>query len=114
MSSPESTPVRDVDTAEALAMAGDGAVILDVREDDEWRSGHIEGAVHVPLGDLDPATLATDVPIVAVCGSGKRSSKAATQLTEAGHDVCNMTGGMKAWHQAALPVVTDDGRPGSL
>jgi rhodanese-related sulfurtransferase len=88
--------------------------LLDVREPDEWAKGHAAGAVHVPLGDLDPATVDTSRPIVAVCGSGNRSAKAADLLRQAGIDVRNMAGGMKTWYRAGLPMVTDHGSPVSV
>lgn len=110
-----SAPSDDVDTHEAERLAADGAVLLlDVREPDEWEAGHAPGATHVPLGDLDPAALPTDRPIVAVCRSGNRSGKAAETLSAAGLTVHNMAGGMNAWVAAGQPVVRDDGTSGSV
>lgn len=105
--------VHNVDAARATQMAESGATLLDVREDHEWKSGHVPGAVHVPLGQLDPASLPTDLTIIAVCRSGNRSSKAAEVLASAGRDVVNLEGGMQAWLRAGLPVVSDDGHEGS-
>ena len=50
----------------------DSAVVLDVREDDEWQAGHIDGAQHIPLGELGErvAELPKESRIVAVCRSG--------------------------------------------
>lgn len=113
MSNHDKAPVRDIDPGRAAAMAADGALLLDVREDDEWAAGHAEEAIHMPLGALDPAAL-PDTTIVAVCRSGNRSSKAAAILTDAGHDVVNLAGGMKAWSESGLPLVTDHGHPGTV
>jgi len=107
------TFVHNVDPARAKQLTESGATLLDVREDHEWKSGHAPGAVHVPLGQLDPASFPTDLTIIAVCRSGNRSSKAAEVLTSAGRDVVNLEGGMQAWARAGLPVVRDDGREGS-
>lgn len=108
-------PAEDVDTHEAERLAADGAVLLlDVREPEEWDAGHAPGAVHVPLGDLDPATVPTDRPVVAVCRSGNRSGKAAAALGAAGLQVHNMAGGMNAWAAAGQPVVRDDGTSGTV
>lgn len=107
------TFVHNVDPARATQLTESGATLLDVREDHEWKSGHAPGAVHVPLGQLDPASFPTDLTIIAVCRSGNRSSKAAEVLTSAGRDVVNLEGGMQAWARAGLPVVRDDGREGS-
>jgi rhodanese-related sulfurtransferase len=89
------------------------AVILDVREDDEWAAGHAPNAIHIPLGDL-PSRLAELAEVgkgagaVAVtCRGGGRSSRAVAWLTQQGYDVANLEGGMKAWHAAGKPMVAD-------
>jgi len=90
------------------------AILLDVREDDEWKAGHAPGAIHVRLGDLDPRTFDTTVPVVAVCRSGNRSGSAAKKLATAGVTVYNLVGGMKAWREAGQPVIRDDGTDGTI
>lgn len=83
-----------------------GALLLDVREPDEWAAGHAPSAVHVPLGEL-PGRLAEvprDRPVVAVCRGGGRSAKATAFLREAGVDAHNLDGGMKAWAAAGNPM----------
>lgn len=105
--------VHNVDTARATQMTESGATLLDVRENNEWESGHAPGDVHVPLGQLNSASFPTDATIIAVCRSGNRSSRAAEVLASAGRDVVNLEGGMQAWARAGLPVVTDDGQEGS-
>lgn len=105
----------DLTPAQALSLHAAGEVtLLDVREPDEWAKGHAAGAVHVPLGELDPATVDTGKPIVAVCRSGNRSGKAAELLRDAGIEVRNMAGGMNTWHEQGLPMVTDAGTPGTV
>lgn len=106
--------IRQVDVQTAARMRADGAILLDVREDDEWAAGHADGATHLPLSKLDPTDLPAGGTIVALCRSGNRSSKAAVALAEAGFDVVNVTGGMEAWHQAGLPVATDQGKVGTV
>lgn len=93
----------------------DHALLLDVREQDEWDAGHAPGAVHIPLGDL-PQRLGelpdTDAGTVAVtCRGGGRSSRAVAWLTQQGFDVANVDGGMKAWHAAGKPLAADGGEP---
>ncbi len=105
---------REVDVHRAAELAASGARMLDVREADEWSAGHIEGAMHVPLGQLEPAAIPLGVPIVAVCRSGNRSGTATAKLRAAGHDVVNMSGGMLAWTEAGLPVATDGSGPGTV
>lgn len=105
----------DVDPAQAADLLSRGeATLLDVREPQEWTAGHAPQARHLPLGHLTSATVAQDRPVIAVCRSGNRSGKAAAALAAAGMPVHNLAGGMKAWAQAGLPVVTDDGAPGTV
>jgi rhodanese-related sulfurtransferase len=90
--------------------------LLDVREDDEWAAGHIDGAQHIPLGALGDrlAELPTDRPIVAVCRSGSRSAAAVRGLRQLGYAAENLDGGATAWSRAGLPLVASDGRPGRV
>ena len=104
--------VTDVDPQTAVRLIADGAVLLDVREPDEWAAGHSPAAQHLPLADLRVDALPAGRIIVAVCRSGARSARAAAALTRAGLDVRNLAGGMQAWATAGLPVVGADGRPG--
>lgn len=83
------------------------AQILDVRSDKEWGSGHIYGATHIPLGELKHrlGELRQDADIITVCGSGYRSSLAASLLQASGFGgVASMTGGMTAWNQRGLAL----------
>jgi len=89
-------------------------LLLDVREDDEWNSGHAPDAVHRPLGLLSPTSVPDDRPVIAVCRSGQRSGRATQALAAAGYDVRNLDGGMHAWAAAGLPVVRTDGGSGSV
>jgi rhodanese-related sulfurtransferase len=89
----------------------EGAVVLDVREDDEWEAGHAPGAVHVPLGDL-PARhgeLPAEEDLYVVCRSGGRAARAAAWLVEGGYDAVVVDGGMGAWAQAGRPMEASGG-----
>jgi len=90
--------------------------LLDVREQDEWDAGHIEGAQHIPLGQL--ATRLAEVPkehiVVAVCRSGSRSDRAAKGLRLSGFEAENLDGGVTAWSRAGLPLVAKSGLPGRV
>ena len=98
--------IPEIDVHTARERAADGALLVDVREPHEWADGHAEGALHLPLGDLDPAQVPTDRQLVMVCRSGNRSGKATQALLAAGRtDVVNMAGGMLAWQRAGLPQV---------
>lgn len=114
MSTPDHTP-EDIAPTEAAARIDSGeALLLDVREADEWAAGHSPAATHMPLGQLDPAAVPRDRPVITICRSGGRSAKAAAALSAAGHQVSNLDGGMNAWAAAGLPVLTDDGSPGTV
>ncbi|MDQ1533651.1 MAG: hypothetical protein QOF28_1412, partial [Actinomycetota bacterium] len=107
--------VPEVEPDEGRALVDAGAVLLDVREADEWQAGHAAAAIWIPLGEIAAranelhATEAVDRRIVAICRSGARSERAARFLVAQGFDVVNLAGGMRAWAAAGLDVVTDDG-----
>lgn len=107
--------VPEVDPAAAQRLAEEqDALLLDVREDGEWAAGHAPGAVHLRLGLLAEQRPEGGRRIVAVCRSGARSARATEVLNQWGYDAVNLAGGMQAWAAAGLPVVTDDGGPGSV
>ncbi len=90
----------------------EGLRVLDVREQVEYDHGHIDGAVHVPLGDL--ADRVDDVPdgqVLVVCKVGGRSARAVGWLVQQGRDAVNLDGGMVDWADAGRPMVSDTGRP---
>ena len=109
-----------VDVHEAAARTGaDGdAVLLDVREPDEWNAGHAPQAVHVTLtalaagAELPPA--AHGRPLVVICRSGNRSQQAARILATRGADAVDVVGGMQTWARSGMPVVDRRGNGGSI
>ena len=104
--------VRPVEVAE---LQGRGAVLVDVREDEEWTAGHAPDAVHLPLGRVrEAASRFAGQQVLTVCRSGARSGRAAKTLAAAGVSVHNVAGGMSAWASAGLRVVRDDGSPGRV
>jgi rhodanese-related sulfurtransferase len=108
--------VSSVTPEEAVGRVDEGAVLLDVREPDEWQAGHAPDAIHVPLAALAARLDELDqgTPIVAVCRVGGRSERAAAALLQRGFDAVNLGGGMQAWVAAGLPVVADGGAPGEV
>ncbi|WP_405877116.1 rhodanese-like domain-containing protein [Streptomyces sp. NBC_01136] len=99
------------------ATAGD-AVLLDVREPDEWQAGHASRAVHLPLSALMagaglPAA-AQGRPLVVICHSGNRSRQAAELLTARGAEAVDVIGGMRDWERSGLPVVNALGKDGTV
>ena len=108
---PDEVEVQQVDVAEAARLTDAGlALLLDVREDDEWAAGHSPVALHVPLGDLPRSQLPAGCPVLAICRSGNRSATAAALLTARGFRARNVAGGIQAWQAAGLPIVAG-GRP---
>ncbi|MDQ3147459.1 MAG: molybdopterin-dependent oxidoreductase [Actinomycetota bacterium] len=91
----------------AKALVDAGALLLDVREPDEWQAEHAPDAVLVPMGRVraQQAELPHDRRIVVVCRSGGRSAAVAESLRGRGFDSVNLAGGMCAWAAAGLPVV---------
>ena len=82
--------------------------VLDVRSGSEWEAGHIDGATHIPGGELQDRAgeLPSEQKFAVICGSGYRSSVGASILRQHGfHDVINVSGGMTAWNQAGFPAV---------
>ncbi|WP_339158483.1 rhodanese-like domain-containing protein [Paenibacillus sp. FSL W8-0186] len=78
---------------------GEAVKMLDVREPEEWAAGHIEGAKHIPLGQILErlGELDADEELIVICHSGNRSGLACELLEEKGFNVVNMTGGLLAW-----------------
>lgn len=107
--------IPDVDPAEAVERQAAGAVLLDVREHDEWEAGHAPEAMHVPLGSLNRELSRFEgKTVLTVCRSGRRSAKGAKALRAAGVHAANVAGGMSAWAAAGLPLVRADGLPGTV
>ena len=78
-----------------------GAVLLDVRDADEFAAGHIPGAVNLPLSsirDAEDRFPDADTPLFVYCLSGARSSKAIAALGEMGYTKLTNLGGIRAWH----------------
>ena len=95
-----------------------GAVLLDVREADEYAAGHSPDAVWQPLAAVaaaaDLPAQAQGLVVLAICRSGNRSGRAAEFLAARGVEVLNVSGGMRAWAAAGLPVRNSAGRAGRV
>lgn len=98
----------DLDPATAAAGSAEGTLLLiDVREDDEYRALRGLGANHVPLGQLTAhldRLAAAGKPVAFVCRSGSRSAMAMGLARRAGIDAHNVRGGMLAWERQGLPL----------
>jgi rhodanese-related sulfurtransferase len=83
-------------------------ILLDVSEPAEYAAGHPNGARHIPFGEIEGAKGLPNnkaLPIVVVCPTGSRASRAAALLRKAGYaNATALAGGFKAWREANLPV----------
>ena len=95
-----------MNAARALDLVKEGATLVDVRENNEWKSGHAPRAVHIPLGQIDQGArrLTKTRPVVVVCASGMRSRTAAKQLRALGYEATSVSGGMAALQRAGGEV----------
>jgi rhodanese-related sulfurtransferase len=101
------TRVREVSPAEARDLRDRGALLIDVRETDEFAKEHAPGALHLSRGKLEmkieEAAPDLAAPIVCYCGGGGRSALAADNLQKMGYtNVASMAGGFKAWKDQGL------------
>ena len=92
----------DAQTAQTMMEEQSGAVVLDVREPDEYDSGHIPGAVLLPLGTIDAETAqavipALDTTVLVYCRSGNRSKQASEKLAALGYTAVYEFGGIRDW-----------------
>jgi len=101
--------VADVDR---MRVAGQPMTLVDVREEEEWRRGHLPGAIHLCKGilerDIESTVPALDTPLVLYCGGGFRSALAADNLQKMGYtNVASMDGGWREWTARGLPVTRE-------
>jgi rhodanese-related sulfurtransferase len=92
--------------------AGEKFILVDVREDNEWASGHLPGAMHLSKGiierDIEQRVPDTSTKLILYCGGGFRSALAGDNLQKMGYtNVESMDGGWKGWVQAGLPTAKD-------
>lgn len=98
----------EVDVHSLAAARADGALVVDVREPEEYRQGHVPGARLIPLSEL--MARAGELPrgqrVHLVCASGNRSLQGARLLVAAGYGAVSVAGGTKAWQDSGQPVIT--------
>ena len=102
-----------IDQFLAKLQAGERFVLLDVREDSEWASGHLPSAHHMGKGiierDIEQALPEKDTSIVLYCGGGFRSALTADNLQKMGYtNVTSLDGGWRGWTERGLPTVTPE------
>lgn len=103
-----------ISAGEALRLIAEDAVLVDVREQDEWEAGHAPQAVHRALSAL-PSSESIDHQgraVLVICRSGQRSKPAALYLIAQGCDAYSVDGGMQQWQALGGAVVRSDGDSG--
>ncbi|WP_297804727.1 rhodanese-like domain-containing protein [uncultured Brevundimonas sp.] len=105
--------VNEITVEEARDLLASGkAVMIDVREQDEWDAARIDGTTLAPLSQMPQAWEALDLPkdktIIVQCKSGGRSGRVCEFVgptAKDGQPVVNLAGGIMAWHQAGYPII---------
>lgn len=102
-------PEVTVEQTRAILEEDKNALLIDVREDNEWAAGHARGAQHLGRGiierDIEQTVPDTQTHIILYCGGGYRSALAADSLLRMGYEyVYSMSGGWKAWKESGAPV----------
>ena len=101
--------VREVSVAKGRVRASAGAILIDVREDNEYETAHAEGANHMGRGIIERDIVQTfpdkSTELILYCGGGYRSALATDTLQKMGYtNVWSLAGGWKAWKDAEAPV----------
>lgn len=97
----------------AEAVASNDAIVIDVREKEDWDAGHIDGARHLSRGivelEIEEQVPDPAMPIICYCGGGSRAALVADSLQKMGYtNVRSIAGGFRAWAQAGLPTSLGD------
>jgi phage shock protein E len=103
------TRIREVSAKQASEEQAKGAVLIDVRENDEFAAGHAKNAIHLSKGvielHIEDAVPNTSTPIICYCGGGSRSALSADNLKKMGYtNVASMAGGFRDWKNEGLPT----------
>lgn len=105
----KATGMVAISPADAVALINNDAAVVDLRSSESFLRGHIVNAKNIPFDEFQAkkGTLKTSTPVIAVCDAGISSNKAVAMLRQSGFESAySLKGGMNAWGQAGLPVVT--------
>jgi len=104
--------IKQLSAMEATRLQNDeNAIFVDVREDAEFKNGHIMGAKHIPISNFDKRISelekSKDKPMIVYCATGSRASRAAGKLRKKEFEsIYTLAGGMSGWEKASMPVST--------
>jgi rhodanese-related sulfurtransferase len=89
------------------------AFLIDVREPYEWQAGHVENALHIPMGEIQQRLdeIPLELEVIVVCKVGGRSGQVTGYLNTVGRTAVNLDGGMHAWEAAGRPMVSETSAP---
>jgi rhodanese-related sulfurtransferase len=101
----------EVGATEAKQIVDAGSQVVDVRTDVEFAAGHIPGARHIPVADVqrEAQALAKDQPVLIYCRSGNRSGPVADAFAASGWDAHSIEGGLIAWEEAGFELEPNGG-----
>ena len=89
---------KTIDSNVAMDLINNEAIVIDVRSNDEYDTGHIEGSINIPVDNINSVNFSKDTTIIVYCATGMRSSNAAKTLIELGYtNVYNLDGGLINW-----------------
>jgi rhodanese-related sulfurtransferase len=102
--------VPEIDLSELERLLATGAVLVDVREDDEYADGHVASALHIALSTVPDrfSEIPASGPVYVICALGGRSARAAEFLRAQGIDAINVAGGTNGWVDSGRAVVVGD------
>jgi len=103
------TKYKSVDATTAKRIFDGGAHMIDLRNEDDWASGHVEGADRVSPASVGPQSVGRADTVIVVDLTGSRSKRAAKKLAKQGYRVYHLDGGLRAWEEAGLPLRSSTG-----
>ena len=84
----------------------DGWMLLDVRTEEEWHQGRIDGSVHIPMDQVTGRLGEIGERVVCICAVGARSDRVTAYLNQQGFEAVNLDGGLQGWLAAGKPIVS--------
>lgn len=100
---------KSVDAKTAKLLFDSGARVIDVRSEMEWTAGHVEGSDRVNSNRLSAKSIGRADAVIVVCRNGSKSKKAARKLAKEGYRVYHLRGGLQAWQELGLTLVSTSG-----
>ena len=98
-------PIPTITPDDVYQHRTEGWMLLDVRTDEEWSQGRIDGSVHIPMDQVVARLDEIPERVVCICAVGGRSERVAQYLAQQGHEAVNLVGGVQRWAAEGKPVV---------